>query len=551
MVQSPKEALQPEAAPPPPKAPPSQRSPILSAASGVLSFILVAAIAAGAGLSLTISRLRAPGPLTAEKVVLIPSHTDVPDVISQLQREGVIDDGLLFNIALVAEGKRAKVKAGEYLFPQKATMQQVMDAIVSGRQVLHAITIPEGLTSEQIVQRLRADDVLAGDILKIPAEGSLHPETYKFVRGFARSDLIREMKKDENKVLQEVWANRAPDNPLKSPYAMLILASIVEKETGRADERPHVASVFLNRLKKGMKLQSDPTIVYGLVGGKGTLGAGITRAELMQPTPYNTYIINGLPPGPICNPGRAALEAVANPSQTKDLYFVADGTGGHVFAQTLAQHNKNVQHWREIEKEKAAAAPAIDRVPAQDLPIPSASGPRSRTRGDLEPRDLRHGDPGGRENQPASSIFGALPKSFASVTPFVGAPGGAFANLALAAPALNYGSDQKVSPDKGDAAQAPSSAQSAALDSTAESPAFTLAEPPPKGAALLDGPADSPAGDQANPASVAAGDAAHTPYSPPVNAPARVIDASEGTPLDPLKNKTWDLNSPKTVPTFN
>lgn len=540
IFQSPKEALQPESAPSPPQLPPSRRRPMLSAASGFLSFLMVAALATAAGVSFTVGRLRAPGPLAAQKVVEIPSHTDVPDVIALLEREGVIDNGLLFNVALVAEGKRAKVRAGEYLFPQKATMQQVMDTIVSGRQVLHSITIPEGLTSEQVVERLRADKELAGDIEKIPAEGSLHPETYKFVRGSRRADLVRKMQEDQTRTLQQVWAHRAPDNLLKSPYELLILASMVEKETGRADERPLVASVFLNRLKKGMKLQSDPTIVYGLVAGKGTLGRGITRAELIKPTPYNTYIINGLPPGPICNPGRASLEAAANPSRTKDLYFVADGTGGHVFAQTLAAHDKNVQRWREIEKEKAAAAPDIDRVPAQDLPAPSAKTSLPKQHGALEPGDLPQ----------RSSVFGSLPKSFASAAQRPSAPGGAFAALALDGPSLGLGGDQtgKLDARPGGRGATP------AADLADASPAFALAEPPPRGAALLDGPADDPAKDgaarQVGGVIPASDDSLASAASPPVRT-VRVIDASEGTPLDPLKDKTWDLDYPKTVPNFN
>jgi UPF0755 protein len=211
-------------------------------------------------------------------------------------------------------------------------------------------------------------------VTSIPKEGTLLPDTYKFERGMTRDKLIERMQQDQARVLREVWSRRSADLPLKSPQDMLTLASIVEKETGKADERTRVAGVFINRLNRNMKLQSDPTIVYGLVGGKGTLGRGILRSEIDRPTPYNTYSIVGLPPGPIANPGRAALEAVASPSRTRELYFVADGTGGHVFAETLEQHQKNVVKWRQIEGERRDAAPPPEAPAAAAVaPGPKAS----------------------------------------------------------------------------------------------------------------------------------------------------------------------------------
>jgi UPF0755 protein len=209
--------------------------------------------------------------------------------------------------------------------------------------------------------------VLTGEVNETPREGTLLPDTWKFERGMTRQELINRMQRAQREVLNQVWARRTPDLPIKTPQELVILASIVEKETGRADERTRVAGVFINRLAKRMKLQSDPTIVYGLVGGQGTLGRGILRSEIEKATPYNTYVIEGLPPGPIANPGRAALEAVANPSRTKDLYFVADGTGGHVFADTLDGHNRNVARWRQVEKSrleanKASPESVVDRV---------------------------------------------------------------------------------------------------------------------------------------------------------------------------------------------
>ena len=218
--------------------------------------------------------------------------------------------------------------------------------------------------------------MLVGDIKETPREGSLMPDTYYFERGDTRQSILARMAKAQTRIVDEIWKERAPDLPVRSPGEMVTLASIVEKETGKPDERPHVASVFVNRLQKHMRLESDPTIVYGLVFGKGTLGRPISRADLNQATPYNTYVIDGLPPGPISNPGKASLEAVANPARTRDLYFVADGTGGHVFADSFDQHLKNVAHWRQVEKD------AKDHLAPDAAPTaPSA------IHGEIEPAD--------------------------------------------------------------------------------------------------------------------------------------------------------------------
>jgi UPF0755 protein len=218
------------------------------------------------------------------------------------------------------------------------------------------LTVAEGLTSEQIVARLLENDVLTGQIREIPREGTLLPETYKFTRGMTREQIIQRMQQAHRRVLQEVWERRMPDLPIKTPEQLITLASIVEKETGRSEERTRVAAVFVNRLKSRMRLQSDPTIIYGLTGGKGSLGRPILRSEIEQPTPYNTYVVDGLPPGPIANPGRASLEAAANPARTKELYFVADGSGGHVFSDNYAEHQKNVARLRSIEHGASPAA---------------------------------------------------------------------------------------------------------------------------------------------------------------------------------------------------
>ncbi len=388
-LRTPQEALQPDAAPPPPpddRKRPSQRRPTLSAISGFLSLLMIAAVCGVVMMAIAERKLSAPGPLTTEKVVFIPPRTGGEEVIDQLAAAGVIDEPTLVKATLWLEGRWSQVKAGEYAFKREASLRDVMDTIVSGRQLLHSVTIPEGLTSEQIVQRLRDMDVLAGDIRQIPPEGTLLPETYRVTRGMSRNDLIRKMQLDQTRLVDQVWEKRVANLPLRSKYELVTLASIVEKETGRSDERKRVASVFHNRLNKRMRLQSDPTIVYGLVGGKGTLGRPIQRSEITRATAYNTYVIEGLPPGPIANPGRAALEAVVNPLRTSDLFFVADGTGGHAFAETLDQHNRNVSRWREIERDQRArqdAAPATDRAAPDDggaAPAPTAAPANSRQR---------------------------------------------------------------------------------------------------------------------------------------------------------------------------
>jgi UPF0755 protein len=244
------------------------------------------------------------------------------------------------------------------------SLHDAVDIIIQGKVVQHAFTIPEGLTSEQIVARLSDNDVLTGDIRDIPREGTLLPETYKFTRGMTREQMIQRMQQQQRRLVQEIWERRMSDLPIRSIEQLVTLASIIEKETGRSDERTRVAAVFVNRLKQKMKLQSDPTIIYGLVGGKGTLGRPIMRSEIDQPTPYNTYVIDGLPPGPIANPGRASLEAAANPARTKELYFVADGTGGHAFSENFDQHQKAVARLRAIEAQGNARTNAPPKPPA-------------------------------------------------------------------------------------------------------------------------------------------------------------------------------------------
>jgi UPF0755 protein len=257
-------------------------------------------------------------------------------------------------------------------------VREVIDTIAGGKVVQHQITIPEGLTSEQAVARLLDNDVLSGNVKDVPREGTLLPDSYYFTRGFTREQMIQRMRQAQDRLLREVWERRNSDLPLKSPDQLIVLASIIEKETGRPEERTRIAAVFANRLKQKMKLQSDPTIIYGLVFGKGPLGRPLSKSDIAQPTPYNTYLIDGLPPGPIANPGRGAIEAAANPARTKELYFVADGTGGHAFAETYEQHLKNVARLRVIEHDQRGEAPSQDsssaarRAPASPAPISRA-----------------------------------------------------------------------------------------------------------------------------------------------------------------------------------
>ena len=391
---SPRAALEPEQVPPPPKRSERARNPFVVAGNAIITILLLVMIGGGGLYVYGKQKIEAPGPLQQDKIVNIPQRSGMSDIADILQREGVIDDNRWAFIGSVFALKaRSDLKPGEYAFTKNASLREVIGTIVEGKVVQHSITIPEGLTSEQIVARLTENDIFSGAIRTIPSEGSLLPETYKFPRGAQREQVIARMQQAQRRVLAEVWERRNVDIPLKSPEQLVTLASIVEKETGRPDERSRVAAVFINRLQKKMKLQSDPTIIYGLVGGKGTLGRPIKRSEIQQPSPYNTYVVDGLPPGPIANPGRASLEATANPARTRDLFFVADGTGGHTFTETYDQHQKNVVRLRMLEKQiqndtveppeepatgsatpdsgNSAASPAEDNAAGSAKPKPS------------------------------------------------------------------------------------------------------------------------------------------------------------------------------------
>jgi UPF0755 protein len=374
---SPRAALEPERVPPPPKRSARARNPFVVFGNAVITIVLVLMIGAGGVYVYGKQKLEAPGPLQEDKVVNIPARAGMTDIADILQREGVIDNNRWAFIGSVFALKaRSELKPGEYSFQKSASLRDVIGIIVEGKVVQHAITIPEGLTSEQIVARLSESDIFAGTVREMPREGTLLPETYKFPRGTSRDQVIARMQQTQKRVLAEIWERRNPDIPVKSPEQLVTLASIVEKETGKADERSRVAAVFVNRLRQKIKLQSDPTIIYGLVGGKGTLGRPIKRSEIQQPSPYNTYVVEGLPPGPIANPGRASLEAAANPARTRDLFFVADGTGGHAFTETYDQHQKNVAKLRTMEKQiqNDTVEPADDaQPPPAGTPVDAAA----------------------------------------------------------------------------------------------------------------------------------------------------------------------------------
>jgi UPF0755 protein len=309
------------------------------------------------------------------------------DIARRLEAEGIISSQHVFVAHYVARGlagwaggKSLQLKAGEYELQAGTSMRQVAEILGEGKSLLYRVTIPEGLTSHQIVERLKADPNLTGDVTAVPSEGTLLPDTYRFSRGMTRQGLMELMQEERRKMLEKAWANRQPDLPLSTPEEAVILASIVERETGRNDERSRIAAVFVNRLRQGIRLQSDPTILYGLFSGQVAWGRPIYKNEIQQKTAHNTYQIDGLPPTPICNPGRVAIEATLNPAKTSDLYFVADGAGGHVFSQTLKDHNAAVVNWRKVEKDirarssedagGAASRPAPDGASA---PMASAS----------------------------------------------------------------------------------------------------------------------------------------------------------------------------------
>ncbi len=378
------------------------------AANGI-SFLIIALIAAAAALGWGQRQWNAEGPLETAAFFEVEQGDTLARVSERLEEVGAIRSATVFRVGVRAVDRAGDLRFGNYEIPARATMEEVLDIVTAGgpssfryratyvlrnsgtgelrlserlpgsgeveeivrfayedgvpqeyadlvaaqTPMLYRLVIPEGLTSWQVVQGLLAADFLDGEVVDVPAEGTLAPATIEVSRGDDRAELLAEMQAAQERILAAAWENRAADLPVSTPEEALILASIIEKETSVPEERGRVASVFTNRLNQGMRLQTDPTVIYGVTNGRGILGRGLRQSELRAETPWNTYVIDGLPPTPIANPGQAAIEAALNPDSTDFIFFVADGTGGHAFAVTLEEHNRNVARWREIEAERA------------------------------------------------------------------------------------------------------------------------------------------------------------------------------------------------------
>lgn len=338
------------------------RSPVVVFMNGLFSLALLGVVILGVLMYFANVQFNANGPHATDRTITIERGMATRQIAGLLEARGIISNEHIFTLGVLAHQARSRLQAGDYAIEAHASMSDILDMLVEGRAIVYSVTFPEGWTSQQIVNRLTENEFLTGEIEEVPAEGTLLPNTYSFNRDATRQSVIDRMLTAQQAAVESIWARRAADLPIDTPEELVILASIVEKETARADERTRVAGVFINRLQQGMRLQSDPTILYGVHGGEAWMEARpIYRSQLRDDTnPYNTYAIPALPPGPIANPGRASLEAVANPSRTNDLFFVADGTGGHAFAETYDEHNRNVARWREIERQREAARAAAE-----------------------------------------------------------------------------------------------------------------------------------------------------------------------------------------------
>lgn len=317
------------------------------------TILLITGGLAGAAAFYAKTAFENPGPLAESRTFAVRRGMSTPEIARELKQAGVISDDKVFLAMAYVTGNHTRMRAGEYAIPQRASMAHVMDLIVSGKELVYKVTVPEGWTTAQVIERVSAHENLEGEIGDVPPEGAILPETYVFRRGMTRDGLLDQMEAAQKKLFDELWAKRDPDLPVSTKEEALTLASIVEKETAIPAERPLIAAVFINRLRKHMRLQSDPTIIYGITKGKAKLERPILKSDIEAVTPYNTYRIAGLPPTPIANPGRESIVAVLNPADSKALYFVADGSGGHVFAETLAEHRRNVRKWRVVERSLA------------------------------------------------------------------------------------------------------------------------------------------------------------------------------------------------------
>lgn len=316
-----------------------------------------------------------PGPLAEARSILIPAHTGLADIGHLLAENSVVRYPLVFEIVAELSGRGGSLHSGEFEFPAHASVIGALDLIASGRTVKHRLTIPEGLTSPEVAALVKAAPVLTGEAETVPAEGDLFPDTYVYGWGDKRSELLDRMRQEMAHQLAHFWAERRADLPLASPRDVLILASLIEKETPREEERAHIAGVFYNRLRLGMPLQCDPTVIFAMEKAGDKLDRALTHTDLGFDSPYNTYLHKGLPPGPIANPGRSSLRAAVRPERTDDLYFVADGTGGHIFAKTLTDQSRNIALHRHGGTAESAVAPADTPTAAAAEPGSAATAP--------------------------------------------------------------------------------------------------------------------------------------------------------------------------------
>ncbi len=345
----------------------------------VLFFVALLVTLMGGALWLGNQLLTAAGPLAVTKNIVIPRGAGPQTMAKVLKDEGVIDHQRLFRVAVMIDPTPRPIKAGEYEIPAHISMLGLLDLLQSGKQVQRRLTVVEGMTTPEVIDLVKNTPALTGEITLDLKEGDLLPETYFYSRDDTRDGLLMRMKEAMDKTLEEAWRKRAAGLPLASRQQALTLASIVEKETAIPAERPKVAAVYINRLRRRMKLESDPTTIYGITQGKVPFNRELTRADLASNSPYNTYVVAGLPPGPICNPGRASILAATNPARDRALWFVADGQGGHTFATTLGEHNRNVERWRQIQRERAEQQQQSQTPPGTpSVPPPGQQRPAPR-----------------------------------------------------------------------------------------------------------------------------------------------------------------------------
>lgn len=341
----------------------------LEALNGLLTLVLIVLIAIAGVLVYGVMTFNADGQFEDDRTFVVEPGNALTTVAQRLEEQGLVSNAMVFRLGARALDRDADLKAGEFNIAAHSSMNDILRELTEGRAIQYQVVIPEGFTAWQVVERVNADENLTGNISVLPPEGSLLPGAYAYRRGDTRESVIARMTEAMDAALAEVWEGRNADIPIETPEELLILASIVEKETGLASEREQVAGVFANRLRIGMRLQSDPTIIYGITLGQSTLGRGLRRSEIDQATPYNTYQIDRLPPGPIANPGVESLRAVANPDDHSYLYFVAAGavpSDGHVFAETYTEHQRNVAAYREIERQAAEARAEAEAQAAMD-----------------------------------------------------------------------------------------------------------------------------------------------------------------------------------------